>query len=109
MIRIFLSEAAIDDVDRLFRFLEKVDPGTAVNAGIVIDDAIRQLGKNPEFYPVIDGEYRIMTVPFGKRGYSIAYRFDSIAGIALVLGVKHQLEEFFPFELTFPHETENNE
>ncbi len=96
---IFMTEAALSDADRLFEFLAAAAPDAAARAGTALEASISRLERFPESVPVIGGEIRIMTVPFGKRGYSVAYVYETEADTVIVLGIKHQTEEFFPFEL----------
>ena len=90
---------ALLDATRLSDFLDKLDPDAAVKAGKAISVSISQLESFPESVPLFNEEYRILTVPFGKRGYSVAYVYFSDTDEVIILGIKHQSEEFFPFEL----------
>ena len=99
MTKIILSDDAKLDLLRIRNFLKDLDADAAKNAGKTIALSINQLAKYPELVPIVDQECRILTVPFGKRGYSVAYVYETASDTVIVLGVKHQREEFFPFEL----------
>ena len=96
---IVMSQAALLDSARLSDFLDELDPDAAVRAGEAISASISRLERFPESVPPFNEEYRILTVPFGKRGYSVAYVYFSDTDEVIILGIKHQSEEFFPFEL----------
>lgn len=99
MALVIMSQAALLDSTRLFDFLDKLDPDAAVKAGEAISAGISRLERFPESVPPFNEEYRILTVPFGKRGYSVAYVYFADTDEVIILGIKHQSEEFFPFEL----------
>lgn len=94
-----MSEAALEDADRLFDFLATLDTDATVKAGQAIAASISRLEQFPESVPAVYEEFRILTVPFGKRGYSVAYVYEIETDNVIILGIKHQSEEFFPFEL----------
>ena len=99
MALIVMSQSALLDSTRLSDFLDKLDPEAAARAGEAISASISRLERFPESVPPLYEEYRILTVPFGKRGYSVAYVYFSDTDEVIILGIKHQSEEFFPFEL----------
>ena len=99
MAKIILQEAALDDLKRLYDFLAQYDDEAAIRAAKCIDEAIYQLARYPELVPVLHGEYRVLSIPFGKRGYSAAHVYDADLDEVLILGIKHQREEFYPFEI----------
>ena len=99
MTLIVMSRWALLDSARLFDFLDTLDPEAAARAGEAISAGISRLERFPESVPPLYEEYRILTVPFGKRGYSVAYVYFSDTDEVIILGIKHQSEEFFPFEL----------
>ncbi|CAK7054816.1 MAG: hypothetical protein DELT_01168 [Desulfovibrio sp.] len=99
MALIVMSQAALLDSARLSDFLDKLDSNAATRAGEAISSSISRLERFPESVPPVTEEYRILTVPFGKRGYSVAYVYFAETNEVIILGIKHQSEEFFPFEL----------
>lgn len=102
MAEILLTEAALQDADWLFDFLARHDPDAAAKAGSAIGSSISQLERFPESVQPYSDDFRIMTVPFGKRGYSIAYVYEVDTDMVIILGIKHQSEEYFPFEMERP-------
>ena len=106
MALIIMSQAALLDSGRLSDFLQKVDPEAASRARKEIRGSIKRLARHPEAFPLLDEEIRIQTIPFGKRGYSVAYTYFAESDEVLILGIKHQSEEFFPFELQEGEETD---
>lgn len=98
MARIIISETALDDAQRLFDFLNASNPDAAARAGNALVTHISRLEQFPESMPRLHGQFRILTVPFGKRGYSVAYVYQEERDTVVVLGIKHQSEEYFPFE-----------
>ena len=54
-----------------------------------------------------DVEFRLLPIPFGRYGYSAAYVYEAGSDEVIVLGIKHQLEEFFPFELESGEEADS--
>ena len=99
MALIVMSQTALLDAARLSDFLDKLDPDAAAKAGEAISASILRLEHFPESVPPLNEEYRLLTVPFGKRGYSVAYVYFTDTDEVIILGIKHQSEEFFPFEL----------
>jgi len=99
MARIVMQEGALDDLERLYGFLARHDEEAAERAAKCIDEAISQLARYPELVPSLNGEYRVLSIPFGKRGYSAAHVYDADMDEVLILGLKHQREEFYPFEI----------
>ena len=99
MALLIMSHAALLDSSRLSDFLAELDSDAAVRAGEAISASISRLERFPESVPPFNEGYRILTVPFGKRGYSVAYVYFADTDEVIVLGIKHQSEEFFPFEL----------
>ncbi|MDR2893554.1 MAG: type II toxin-antitoxin system RelE/ParE family toxin [Deltaproteobacteria bacterium] len=107
MAEIILSKNALDDLKRLHDFLVAMDAEAAKRAGRTIAAHITRLKKYPELVPAIQEKYRILSIPFGKYGYSVAYTYYTDVDTVLILGIKHQKEEFFPFELANLPDSEN--
>ena len=94
-----MTRTALDDLERLYVFWAKHDRETAERAAKCIVEGISQLAGYPELVPVLNDGYRILSIPFGKRGYSVAHVYEADLDEVLVLGIKHQREEFYPFEI----------
>lgn len=76
MAEIIISEAALRDAERLFDFFAELDTDAAVKAGQMIAALISRLEQFPESVHAVCEDFRILTVPFGKRGYSVAYVYE---------------------------------
>ncbi len=100
MTAIILTESAHNDLTRLRDFLLDQDAEVAGNVGKAIAAHISRLKRYPESAPLVHERYRLLSIPFGKRGYSAAYTYTAETDVVLILGIKHQKEAFFPFELT---------
>lgn len=109
MARLIISEDAQKDLARIRSFLIALDPVAAKDAGQLLANHIARLAKYPELTPVVSDGFRMLTIPFGKRGYSVAYVYEPDPDEVIVLGVKHQREEFFPFELESYEESPDSE
>jgi len=96
------------DPTRLSDFSGTLDPDAAVRAGEANSAGIARLERFPESVPLFNKECRILTVPFGRRGYSVAY-VSFADDEVIILGIKHQPEEFFPFELEDAEDEEQAE
>ena len=83
---------ALEDLKRLYAFIEPYSPGAAVRAVDTIIDAADSLYEFPEKGRPWDGETgdRELPVRFGARGYVIRYRY--IASRVIIVRVWHALE-----------------
>ena len=99
MTKIRLSEDAQTDLIRVRKFLGDVDNSDAKRAGQALTRHIGRLVQHPELVPATKDDVRILSIPFGKRGYSAAYIYEPESDLVIIFGIKHQREEFFPFEL----------
>lgn len=87
------SPAALEDVQRLYRFLAEKDIEAAKNAALKIDKGAELLENTPEAgRPAIDlePEQRELLIPFGASGYLLLY--EVLGDIVHVLAVRHQKE-----------------
>ena len=102
MAKIVMQEAAFEDIERLYGFLDNIVGAAAKRAVRNIDQGIVRLARYPELVPTLNGEYRVLSIPFGKKGFSVAYVYEPEYDEVVILGIKHQLEEYYPFELEQP-------
>lgn len=93
MARIRWLPDALDDLRRLFEFIEPHSPQAAVRAVDTLVEAAESLGEFPEKGRPWDIEsgFRELSVRFGARGYVIRYRF--FAGEVIIVRVWHALED----------------
>ena len=92
---IVYSEAALDDIDRIFEFLATADGAAAGRAAQSIASGVTMLAEHPLIgRPVSDG-LRALVVSFGNGGYVVLYRVRPSRTRVEVLSVRHQREAGF--------------
>ena len=93
MSRLIWSQAALLDVQRLYRFLALKNIDAAKRAVTAMRQGVRVLGQQPGIGRPIDempDEFREWIIDFGDSGYVARYRLDS--DVVTILAVKHQKE-----------------
>lgn len=93
MSRLIWSPSALQDVQRLHRFLADKSADAARRAVKTIRESVKVLAHQPGIgRPVEDmePEYREWIINFGDSGYVALYRYDG--EIAVILAVRHQKE-----------------
>ena len=92
MPRVFLSQAAFDDLLRLEEFLaESEDP----IAGELLDfilDALHVLTHQPGIGRPVEGGLRELIISRKRSGYLARYEFDQVRDLVLVARIRHQRE-----------------
>ena len=92
MPRVFLSQAAFDDLLRLQEFLaESEDP----MAGELLDfilDALHVLTHQPGIGRPVEGGLRELIISRRRSGYLARYEFDQVRDLVLVARIRHQRE-----------------
>ena len=92
MPRVFLSQAAFDDLLRLEEFLaESEDP----IAGELLDfilDALHVLTHQPGIGRPVEGGLRELIISRKRSGYLARYEFDQARDLVLVARIRHQRE-----------------
>jgi plasmid stabilization system protein ParE len=91
--RLIWTPPALDDVQRLYRFLTPKDEAAARRAIEAIRTGVKILSHQPEAgRPIedMDPEFREWLIDFGSSGYIALYRFDGET--AAILAVRHQKE-----------------
>lgn len=96
MARLTLSEKSRHDIARLRQFLLEASENrdTAKNAVMTIYDNLTQLADNPYLgrsYP-LNNDYRELIIRFGKNGYLALYRYNEVADVVTVVGIRHGRE-----------------
>jgi len=87
------SPSALQDVQRIYRFLVEKNTDAAKRAVKAIRESVKILANQPEIgRPVEDmePEYREWLVDFGDSGYIALYHYDG--RMAVILAVRHQKE-----------------
>ena len=87
--------SALQDLERLARFLRETDPGAAAQTAKLILDSLRLLKDFPLVGRRVDDAKRELTIFRGSTGYLALYHFDSRADRVMVLAVRHQREVDF--------------
>lgn len=93
MPRLIWSPAALDDVQRAYRFLFEKNPTAARQAVSAIRQGVIILARHPEIgRPVenMEPEYREWPIAFGGSGYVALYHYQ--AEVAIITAVRHQRE-----------------
>lgn len=93
MSRVIWSPSALDDVQRVYRFLASKNLLAAKEAIKAIRQSVTILVQHPEVgRPIaeMEPEYREWPIAFGSSGYIILYRFDGQT--AIILALRHQRE-----------------
>ena len=88
------APSALQDVQRVYRFLAEKNIDAAKRAAKAIRDGVKILAHQPEVgRPVeeMDPEYREWLIDFGDSGYIALYRYDG--RMAVILAVRHQKED----------------
>ena len=91
------APSALQDVQRVYRFLAEKNIDAAKRAAKVIREGVKILANQPEIgRPVeeMEPEYREWLIDFGDSGYVVRYRIDAHGGIT-ILAVRHQKEVGF--------------
>ena len=87
------APAALQDVQRAYRFLAEKNADAANRAAKAIREGVKILADQPEIgRPVeeMEPEYREWLIDFGDSGYIALYRYDG--HVAVILAVRHQKE-----------------
>ena len=87
------APAALQDVQRAYRFLAEKNADVAKRAAKAIREGVKILADQPEIgRPVeeMEPEYREWLIDFGDSGYIALYRYDG--HVAVILAVRHQKE-----------------
>jgi len=93
MSRLIWSPQALQDVQRLQRFLADKNADAARRVVKAIRESVKVLAHQPGVgRPVEDmePEYREWVINFGDSGYVVLYRYDGET--AVILAVRHQKE-----------------
>jgi plasmid stabilization system protein ParE len=91
--RLIWSQAALLDVQRLYRFLALKNIDAAKRAVTAMRQGVRVLGQQPGIGRPIDempDEFREWIIDFGDSGYVARYRLDS--DVVTILAMRHQKE-----------------
>lgn len=92
MPRVFLSDAAFNDLLRLEEFLADSDDSIAGELLDFILDALQVLTHQPCIGRPVEGDLRELIISRNRSGYLARYEFDDVADLVLVARIRHQRE-----------------
>ena len=92
MPRVFLSQAAFDDLLRLQEFLAESEDPMACELLDFIFDALHVLTHQPGIGRPVEGGLRELIISRKRSGYLARYEFDQVRGLVLVARIRHQRE-----------------
>lgn len=92
MPRVFLSQAAFDDLLRLEEFLVGSDDPVAGTLLEFILDALHVLTHQPCIGRPVEGGLRELIISRKRSGYLARYEFDESHDLVLVARIRHQRE-----------------
>ncbi|MDI1247211.1 MAG: type II toxin-antitoxin system RelE/ParE family toxin [Rhodoferax sp.] len=92
MPRVFLSQAAFDDLLRLEEFLaESMDPMRGELLEFILD-ALQVLTHQPGIGRPVGAGLRELIISHKRSGYLARYEFDDVSDLVLVARIRHQRE-----------------
>jgi plasmid stabilization system protein ParE len=92
MPRVFLSDAAFNDLLRLEELLADSDDSMAGELLDFILDALQVLTHQPGIGRPVEGGLRELIISRNRSGYLARYEFDDVADLVLVARIRHQRE-----------------
>lgn len=92
MTRLFISEKAAEDIERLCDFLMDTQPHEATRTGDMIFEALALLKSHPVIGRPIQQGLRELVISRGRSGYLALYLYDEAADAVSVLAIRHQRE-----------------
>lgn len=93
MSQLIWTPPALNDVQRLYRFLAARDAGAAQRAVKAIRAGVQILVRQPGLgrpLEEMDVDFREWLIEFGSRGYVVLYRIEDDS--VIILAVRHQRE-----------------
>jgi plasmid stabilization system protein ParE len=90
--RLFISDQAAKDIDRLCDFLIGTMPEEAARTGDLIFGAIEILTSHPSIGRPLGEGLRELVISRGKSGYLALYLHDEAEDVISVMALRHQRE-----------------
>jgi plasmid stabilization system protein ParE len=94
--QVVYSRRALDDLERLFRFLAEQDPAAAMEAATAIRSGADVPANHPLVGRRVAGDVHELVISFGHTGYVALYRFVPHQAQVRILGIRHQRELDYP-------------
>lgn len=91
---VIITENASNDLYRLRDFIVEKNPDAAERAVATLLTALKRLEVFPEMgrpHPSIQGLH-VLSVPFGRAGYVVAYQYAASRAEVQILAIRHQKE-----------------
>ena len=95
MLKVYFTERALSDLERIFQFLEQEVPDFAITAGEEIVNAAAVLQRHPLIGRPITHNLRELVISSGRSGYVALYRFLPGRDRIDILAIRHQRESGF--------------
>lgn len=92
MTKVFYSQGALTDIERLIEFLLATDPHAAAETGRILMEAITMLTSHPLVGRIVESGMRELVISRGQSGCVALYRFDADFDQVFILAVRHQRE-----------------
>lgn len=86
------SERALEDLERLARFLDERDPATATATARLIVSALEILRAHPQIGRLAERPLRELVISRGRTGYVALYVYDEGTDTATIHAIRHQRE-----------------
>lgn len=95
MSRLVFAPRALQDIERLTKFLIESEPKAAATTATLLFNGLTILKDHPLIGRPADMGYRELLISRGRSGYVALYDFDVMRDVALILAVRHQRESGF--------------
>ena len=95
MPKVYFTERALSDLERIFQFLEHEAPDFAIATGEEIVDATSVLQRHPLIGRPTPHNLRELVISKGHSGYVALYRFQPSKDRIDILAIRHQRESGF--------------
>jgi len=92
MTTVLYSRAAVEDLDRLARFLREAQPEHAGATAGVISDALSILHDHPLIGRPTEAGLHELLISRGRSGYVALYEYRSATDQVIVYRIRHQRE-----------------
>ena len=92
MPKVYFTERALSDLERIFQFLEQEAPDFAIMVGEEIMDATSILQRHPLIGRPAPHNLRELVISKGNTGYVALYRFLPVKDRVDILAIRHQRE-----------------
>jgi plasmid stabilization system protein ParE len=90
--QVVYSAYAVENIERVMRFLREENPEVAVASAAAIRSAVENLASHPLIGRRVEGDLRELVISYGATGYIALYRFDIQHDRVRVLALRHQRE-----------------